>query len=335
MTEFVCAAIISLALGLMVTFASDGLNERASHRAEVIAAQFSTLAGEPYVVGGVATYYAPFQNRVLFPLLFAAVSQIKLISTSAWFELLRFGIAVLLLVVCWWVLRRVADTTLKQTAAGCLLLAYSLVFTFNVWWEHTSDYPDAIFTLLLIAATVARNRFGVVVIALLAAANRESAAFAGVLWICVYGLDAVRKVQWRELAFGAGVSIAAYAAVLALRFAFGGPKAIDASSQWVMVFSNLLPSMWAVLTHPGISSWPVLAFAMFAPVVLWIAANYGVLGALQKRLLAAALAMTALSLVFGVAVELRIFIPPLVTLVVVAAWGEALASRNQVTPSPA
>ena len=44
--EWLVALILSLALALMVTFASDGLNVRASHHAEIIAAQFATLAGD-------------------------------------------------------------------------------------------------------------------------------------------------------------------------------------------------------------------------------------------------------------------------------------------------
>jgi len=65
---------------------------------------------------------------------------------------------------------------------------------------------------------------------------------------------------------------------------------------------------------------------MSAPALLWIAAHFRALGPMSKRLLAAALAMTTLSLVSGVALELRIFIPAYVALIVAAVWGEARAA---------
>lgn len=322
------AALLSLSLALLTTFVSENLTDRLALRSEFIAAQFATLAGAPYVHDGVPTYYAPFQNRVLFPAVFAALTHLGILSDEGWYLALRTASAALLFLLCWIVFRKVTAAAPKQAAAGCILLAGALVFTFNFKWEHTSDYPDAIFTLLMLAATVTFNRPFLIAAALLGAANRESAAFAGVFWVCLHGFDTLHKVQWKEIIFGAALSIASYAAVIALRFAFGGPKAIGPGTQLVTFPDSLVWSVQYALSDPGLSSWPVLAFAMVVPMLLWIASNYRFFGVTQKRLLLAALLISLITTLFGYLNELRIFIPTIVSLVFVATWGEALASHR-------
>jgi len=87
-------------------------------------------------------------------------------------------------------------------AVGLGLLAYELVFTFAQGWEHPTDFPDVALTGLWLWAAMAGRRWGLLAVALGAAFNRESAAFAGVLWLVLYGFTVRWTARLSELAFG-------------------------------------------------------------------------------------------------------------------------------------
>jgi len=330
------AAVLSLALAVFVCYVSNNLHPRFEHRSETIAQQVAILAGEPYPIDGVPTYFSVFQNRVVFPLALAATTAVMgrlgLGGVGQWYLLVRLGAAFGAFFVFWFLLRRVARAGPVIAGAGLGLLAYELVFTFNHGWEVTSDFPDVAFTALMLWAALAYRRWALLLVAVLASFNRESSIFAGVFWLVLYGLGPRWTVRPREVAFGLLLIVVSYATVLGVRWWFGGAKALSAVNLQYGADSagRLLDAAGEVLKQPSPSSWPVLLLAALAVPALWLYRNRDWLGATERRLVLLAVVLLPLCVVFGTPSELRIYTTAFVVLVYVATAGEAI--RGPVEP---
>jgi len=312
-----------------VCFVSGNVGGRFEGRAASIKQQSALLRGESYEFDGGWIYVSAFQNRVLFPAMLEMASTSTLLERREWFLILRFTTCFFALLVFWWSLQAVSHGSHTLCAATTLLLAFSLICTFNHGWEQPTDFLDALFTSLFVWATAKRRYFGLVLIAIVAAANRESSAFAGVLWLFVHGFDVRWKVRPKAVMLGLAASVASYCAVLSLRYGFGGPRALAEDTQALTGFSSLLKCMREAMAHPHPFIWPILGVAMVLPVVIWLLSNWKCMTGAQCRLIAAACFLAAGTLAFGIVEELRIFIPSLTILIFVAGWSEGCAQTSQ------
>jgi hypothetical protein len=336
LASFVLAA--SLAVG--VTYVSITLKPRFDSRAETIANQFALLDGEPlHIGGGPPVQMEPFRNRVLFPALLRGASRLGGLSTEDWYLFLRLGTAFGAFLAFYGGARSLGASE-RVGAAASLLLAFALVPTFNHSSEHPTDFLDVAVFALAVPLVLRRRLAAVAVLGLVAAANRESAAFLGVLWAGVHAVPfgpgwagtgrwrdlTGRSVAWRDVALGAALAASSYAAVLALRVVFGGAGMADAASQTFAPLGQLQVALRYALDHPSPFSWIGLGLAMGALPVMWLASNRRSLDGVARRLLALSGALAVPTLLFGHLDELRVFIPSLVLLLYAAARGEAAAS---------
>jgi hypothetical protein len=328
--ELAFAVAISGAFAVLVGFVSTNLNSRFEHRAETIQQQFAILAGGPYPIDGVFTEVGAYQNRVLFPLGLEALSGLTAGSVGQWYLLLRLATAFGAFITSWYLLRRRTNARRMVAAVGLGLLAYELVFTFAQGWEHPTDFPDVALTGLWLWAAMAGRRWGLLAVALGAAFNRESAAFAGVLWLVLYGFTVRWTARLSELAFGILASVASYALVLGIRWSCGGSTDLTHNTN-ALDFAGTLPRLWEAVTHflehPTPWSWPVLMLAMVALPGLWIWVNRSYIGAREWRVLIASVAILVLSLPFASLDEPRDFMTSIVLVIFVAVAGEAARER--------
>lgn len=331
--EWLLCAVVSAILATAVCFASDRINNRSERRAEAIQMELALLEGRSFYESGHLTYIPAFQNRILFPLLLKAGSSLNLLSLAGWYVLIRFLTAWAMLIAFWCALRRVAGANIKLASVGLLLLAYSLLFTFNLPLVLTSDFPDAAFTAIFILAALECRRWLLLGASVVAAANRESAVFAGVIWFFLHGWEKKARLKFGETAFAVLVSVLSYATVLLLRYQFGGARAIASNTQLITIKTNLY-LVWRFLQRPWVPySWAMMLAAMVLPAVLWIIINRKQVVAERRRLLIAAFVIALISAVFGIISEPRIFIPGTVLLTFVAVWSAAKSQRLQETTS--
>jgi hypothetical protein len=324
--ELLLCIVLSISLSIFVCLASDRFFNRESRRAEAIEMELAILTGSDFHESGNLTYMPAFQNRILFPLLLRAGASLGIFTLAGWYALLRLFSAFAMFFTFWWVLRFGAGAGIKLAATGLLMLAYCLVFTLSLPLVLTSDFPDAMFTALLIFAAVRHRGWLLLAISLVAAANRESAAFAGIIWFSLHGVGEKWRIKFGEAAFAILVSVLSYSTVLMLRYGFGGPRAVASNTQVFTIKTNLYLAGQYLLHPLSPFAWPSLIACMVAPCVLWLIVNRQAIAAKQLRLLGAAGAIAIASLFFGIISEPRIFIPAVVLLIFAAVWVEA---RNE------
>jgi hypothetical protein len=313
---FFIGFILSICFSILVCFVSTSLHPRFIHHKETVQAQIDILKGKYIVIDGEIRELPWHQNRILFPLMLKYISKLPALSVSQWYLFLRFCTAILAFFTFWFLLIKIGLAHVKIAAMGMGYLAYALIFSFNHGWEHTSDFFDIFFITLFLWTALRRYRLLLVLTTIFASLNRESAMFSGVLWFFLYcnrgkGL----KSRLMETLFALFLTISSYCTIMILRYSLG--KVTFAESQ---IFTlALLPSVIkAGLAHFSFSSWIALIVAMFLPLILWILGNYKSILSQHIHLLMAAIAITLISNVFGLANELRIFLPTMVILIFVA-----------------
>lgn len=286
----------------------------------------ANLQGLQEILAGEAPL--PFQNRVLFPLLLEGASRLVGGSSEGLFFVLRLLSAIIMYGAIWGVAGRIAGGDARLTAVALGLMVFHVCFSFTHPFEHPADFPDVLFFTLAVPLIWKKARWGIVVLTVIACANRESAAFFGVIWFCLHALNDDWKPKWREAAFAAGLVLLAMVTMFALRYAFAGERVLQAPSQELSVMYNLRSAFAAIGgAHPF--TWPVLVFALFAPLTWWLGKNRQRFGVGEKKLLVAAALIMAITFVFGRAEELRVFLPVLVILVLVAVSVESRRSGGR------
>lgn len=328
----------SAAIGLLLSFCfamgncfvSNSLHPRFQNRQETIAQQFSILEGELCTKPGPPKYFFEFQNRILFAAVLKVATRFSILSVGQWYLLLRILSAVLAYFAFWWVLTQVVGVSGLLAAAGQLLLSFSMIFTFNHGWEHPTDFIDLLFFSLFVGAALKKQRVLLAVLMLLASCNRESTVLGGVLWLGLYGVSPAK--QWRnwkwngvEILYGLAVSILSYAAVMAWRVGLCGKfKASQA-----LALRYLIPSMVDSLASLNPYAWPIIGTVMFLPAVLWLAANRRFFDDTTRGLLWASFGTALATMVFGLALELRVFIPAVTILTIAAVRAQDRADHKQ------
>ena len=323
---------LAVCLALLLTATSTLMYDRLDNRHDVVRTQLAILEGGPAVFGLDAVYRPSNQNRVLVPLLMSAVAATGMLTAEQSYVVVRLASALTLMGVLTMVLAVLTNATPKTAAVGQLVLASALIPTFNYGWEQPSDLPDAAFMLALAAAAILHRSWLVAALMVLSTSNRESAAFGGVIWLCLYGWQRSR-VCWRDVGVAAVLVIVALACTLGLRYALGGARAIGPTTQTVAGYMPAVGALLGALRRPSITSWLVLFAAMAGPCLLWLLANARHVDVVSRRLLVAAGLITLISIYFGLVGELRLHIPALSVVVlaavaVEAGWRPELMARH-------
>jgi hypothetical protein len=344
--------VLSCALAIFVCFVSGSLSSRFAHRNESIQQQFAVLNGAPLLFDGKDHGLREWRGRILFPLTFATISSASnALSVSQWFLLLRTLSAVAAFGAFWFVLRKTVGGDVRLTAAGMFLLAYEVIFTFSEGWENTTDFGDVGFTALFLWAIVTARRWWLAGIVLLATLNRESSVFAGLIWLFVYALGRRFSIRPREVAFGVGLSVVAYAEALLVRTVMPQPTAATAVGgaagslatpsdpgyvgqlgHAIGFWNRLAFDVSDFLHHATPTSWPVMWLALLTPAVAWIWLNRSCMRTLHRRLLLAAVCIFPITLMYGTISELREYLTPLVMLAYVAVALEGERTRPARVP---
>ena len=304
--------ILAAWLGYGAFFVSSAI--RFANAPVALERELNVLDGRGFHYGGEYGLFAEFTNRILFAILLRSACSLGVLSASEWYLVLRFGTAI----VMFYVLLRYAALYLKEPQAMLATAGFALClpFAFNHGIEHASDFLDPLFMVLFAYAVVSGKRSLLVAGALLCAAQRESAVFAGLLWLCVHSLAALQaNYRRRALEFGFGVAVAllSYAAVLGLRFAIAGEQGLRRLQDFNLArFFDMY--LWPVLSGPRPFDWPLLLGAALAPGLYWIYHKRANLDQPAIGLLLAALATFAASITLASANEVRIFLPTMVFL---------------------
>jgi len=109
--------------------------------------------------------------------------------------------------------------------------------------------------------------------------------------------------------------------------------AVGSDTQTIVSIWETIVSLAEAVNQPSLTRWPVLAVAMFGPVVLWLLSNRTRLDRKHVGLVAVAAGVTVLTLCTGLASELRRHLPALAVLLYIAVAtdsGWRLASARTV-----
>jgi hypothetical protein len=329
----VSCVVLALSFAICTNFVSSTMGGRFAHMNETVQNQRNILAGRPTLLDGQPTIIPQFYNRILFPALFSLVSRTGISHRDTQNYLFtRFLNVFALFLTFLLVVKRALGADFRIAVTGAGMLMYVYIFTFNHGWEITSDYFDGIFTCLFLLLALERKRALLFAVAILASFNRESSAFAGIIWFFLYGFTLSRRIRWRETLYAASLCVSSYAAVIGIRLAVLGARDTFGSQGQVM----LGPAFWwqlfaQFLHHPSASGWPVLACAMLTPVLWWTWSNRGYMQETQARLLYADALIWAITCFWGKMDELRIFIPAVTILVFTCVWLEVLRARSPMS----
>jgi len=318
------AAVVLLACSLAtaVCFVSNNLNSRRQHRDETVAQQIALINAAPLVFDGQPSDVPEFRNRVLFPFVMVGVVRATGLRDGEAFLLVRWLSAALCFGTLLWFAIVVAGNDLAASALAASLLALFFVVSFNHPWEHPTDFPDATAMVLGAWAAIRRRVWPAVIIAAIAAANRESAAFIGVLWIAVTTLDDDSRLT--RVMQGLAIVLVAVSVALALRVVFDmrGARVVN------RIAANSVSAMLATAADRPFLSWPMLLVASLAPALAVIGATWPRVSAVGRRIIAAGLGVAAASLVVGSPEEIRIIAPAATMLVCGLAVSEVPDSRT-------
>ena len=315
--------MVAVCLAVMVCSVSATMNSVSLYRGDMIAVQSSILHRQPFSSSDGQVMDMPeFRGRILMPVLLGASQRLAGGSPELWFSMWRLITALLLFVI----VLQLAPGPWHWRVAGAGLIAYLLVLC---WSEHPTDFPDVAFTIGFCALALADRWYSLLLLTLLAALNRESAAFAGVIWIGVRSVPATAADRLIQFGKGATLSVAAYTTVLALRYAFSVPT----EGQWLQTFAlpRLPQLVREFVEHPTPSGWPVLLAASAAPL-FWLTWRLRhVRTRDEDGLVLAGAVVVAITLCFGLINEIRVFLPPFAILAFAAIHtGDRVAGDSQV-----
>jgi hypothetical protein len=130
------------------------------------------------------------------------------------------------------------------------------------------------------------------------------------------------------------MSLQSYAVVLGTRYLFGGTRAVGADTQRLTGLSALRDELTYAVHDPSLFSWPILLVLMMSPWAVWIHRNRACIDRGSALLLVAATAVALLTLLFGFIMELRVLIPSLAMVAIVAVRmeqrrGDAVLARSR------
>lgn len=303
------AVPVLLVLSVAFLCASLSVQIRTTTLPVTFSAELGILAGKPS--------HPEFQNRILSPVLMVALRKIfpaGVSDKSVWFALRVIQAAMAFLVLYAVAFRLTGGRVRSLVAVGLVGFAYAWT-PLSHPWEYPSDFFDILFTALIVGLALTERRFALGVVVVLAAMNRESAAFAGILWIA---LAAVRygpwPEEWRRFVPGVAYVALAFGVVAALR---AGLSRGFAPQQQLGIIDLIVH--WDWIRHPD-GSFPLIVCLGFAFVIL-LRALPRPWTADQKGLLLGAAGCAVVSFTFGILAELRVWLPCIVILSLLAVIG--------------
>ena len=308
---------LCVVLGVFATAASTLTFDRGARRFDVVDTQLRLLKGGPAVFDRTVVYLPTNQNRILVPLALTSLVGIGMKPLVA-YTTVRLLTAIAMFGGVAWILGRTTRADPRVIAAALLVLALAVLPSFNYGWEQPSDFPDVLFMTASAALATMGRRWLTLAVAAVAAANRESAAFAGVIWAAVTWRNGDGRVDVRELGFATLISATAMSVVLALRYALGGAAAVGSDTQTVVSLWETIVSLAEAVNQPSLTRWPVLAAVMFGPVIFWLLLNRARFDRRQAGLIAAAAMISIFTLCTGLASELRRHLPAFAVLLYAA-----------------
>jgi hypothetical protein len=303
------AIAVVLVLSLALLSAQLSVQLRAETLPGTLVAELGALRGYPR--------YPEFQNRVLSPLMQLALREMfpaNVSDKSVWFALRVLQAAVSYLVL-YWVVFRVTGGRLRALAAAALVCFAYAWTPLSHPWEYTSDFLDILFMSLFIGLALAERSILLTFVVIVAATNRESAGFAGVIWLA---LATVRygpwPEEWRRFAWGVFYMALAAAVVVALRVWLSADyKPRQNVGLWGAVLE------WRWILHPD-GAFPLL-IAMAVSYLALMRSLPRPWTPDQVGLCLAAAVILVLCFIFGIFGELRVFLPVCVLLSFAAVIG--------------
>jgi hypothetical protein len=301
-----------IGLGLFVAWASLAL--RIHTRADSIHNLWAILHGQPLVYGQDTMATLPFYNRVMFPGMHGALTRyLPMLSPGQWYVVLR-------VVTCWlafaafaFACRRSLRSDDRDLGLAATMLAISTVATFAFGLEDPSDALD-VCSLALAVLTALEGRFvACLLVAILFASNRESAAYTGPIWF----LLSARPHGWIRRGIEAAViAVASYATAIGLRLLIS----TTGTSNFTAVAYNWQTLMAALRDFVPINWLPILL-----TLVLTFLVNIDRTDRKARAFILLSAAFAVPAAIFGHINELRVFLPCFVML----SFAVAVGSRTR------
>lgn len=324
--EVLLAIVACTYFSILVSFVSGHLMSRDANRLQSIDHQYAILEERPFVFGdGEGVWWAQWRNRVLFPLALKILDNIQLLNTEESYIVLRILTAFALSLVVWIGSRKILNANIRTTVVALAVLGLSLFYSFNEAWEVPSDFPDVTFMFLITVLALKRRFWPLLGVILIGSANRESVAFAGIVYFMLYGVRYNGKLDFRETAKAALLSIVGYGAAVGIRLLLDGGQGIT-QQQSITFIGTIIQRLGGFLNAPSPYGWPILLVLLYTPFVVYLLARRINVDRTAIRLIVASMLIGLAATVFGVVSELRQFLPSIAVLLVGCIYVETRTS---------
>jgi hypothetical protein len=256
------------------------------------------LHGEPLVFGSDTSAVHPFYNRILFPSLLSALSHgLHMLSESQWYILLRIATVTMALAAFAYTCLRALQVTPRDLRFVTALMAVALIASFGYPWEDPTDVLDVCAQSLSVLAALEGRFVLCLAFAAFFACNRESAAYAGIVWFFL----APGPRSWsRRGAETVAISFASYAVAMAIRL----HVSTTGSANWLPLPHNL-EAFGLAVGHFTFVNW----LAGLLAVTLFLACSLDMTEGLVRRFVALAAIFALPAILFGYVDDLRVFLP--------------------------
>jgi hypothetical protein len=283
-------------LGLVVAWAS--LSLRLHTRPDTIHNMSHILHGEPLVFGGDSSAVHPFYNRILFPSLLTALSHgLRLLSESQWYILLRIATVTLALAAFAFTCLRSLQVTPRDLRLVTALMAVAMIASFGYPWEDPTDVLDVTAQALSVLAALEGRFLLCLTFAAFFACNRESAAYAGIVW---FFLAPASRSWSRRCGETVAISLASYAVAMAIRLQVSSTGSVN----WLPLPHNL-EAFGLAVGHFTLVNW----LGGLLAVTLLLACSLDMTESLVRRFAALAALFALPAILFGYVDDLRVFLP--------------------------
>jgi hypothetical protein len=269
--------------------------------------------------------YPEFQNHLLSPALLWICSHLLpgVATKSVWY-LVRFLEAAAGFLTIYWIALGLSASRLRALIAVALVVSAYLWTPMTHRTETANDFFDLMFIALMVWCVIGERTVALALVTVLAAANRESAPFAGVMWICVvvarYGIG---LRQWPKVMLGGVYMAVGMAAVYGFRYATSQHFSGQQYPGILVIFEE-----WRGLLHP---TGPVPM--IFATILVY----WAILARIprpwsdaQRGLLPAALIIAAIIGLMSNLIELRGFLSSWTILALIAVARRDVSDRQWI-----
>jgi hypothetical protein len=301
-------AALVIGLGLLVAWVS--LSLRIHTRLDTIHNMSNILHGRPMQFGDATSTIHPFYNRILFPGLLLGVSHgVGVLSQGQWYILLRLGSCIFGLAAFAFACQRALHPPPERLRLAIALMALSTIGGFAFPWEDPTDVIDLAAQALAVLAALGGRFTLCLLVAVLFAANRESAAYAGVTWFVLAPPRPLPRRGGEALA----ICAASYGLAIALRLLISKTGATN----WIALPHNV-DSLIEAARSFAVVGW----FGILVGMTLFLGACVDLGSALARRFVLLALLFAVPGLLFGWVEDVRVFLPCAVMLCFAVAAGK-------------